>query len=132
MMTLNSLLVTLDQVSRQLELAGFNSPTLVTVAALVNIVTKPNQTATEVMRGYGHAWSNAQQTQIADRLERVGLIQRLPHPTDRRKKLLRPTPKGVALVRAAIDAGNATLKPTTLNRGPHLERIPRATPISKN
>lgn len=122
MMTTASLLVTLDQVSRQLELAGFNSPTLVTVAALINIVDEPNQTATEVMKGYGLAWSNAQQTQIADRLERVGLIERKSHPLDRRKKLLCPTTKGIALVSSAIQAGNAASKAPGKHRESALNR----------
>jgi DNA-binding MarR family transcriptional regulator len=39
--------------------------------------------------------SNA--TFVADRLESMGLLERKPHPTDRRAKLLHLTPEGTAL-----------------------------------
>lgn len=36
-------------------------------------------------------------TFVADRLEAMGLLERRPHPTDRRAKLLHLTPEGTAL-----------------------------------
>ncbi|MCS5735225.1 MarR family winged helix-turn-helix transcriptional regulator [Herbiconiux daphne] len=36
--------------------------------------------------------SNASVTNIVDRLENLGYLQRAPHPSDRRAQLLRPTP----------------------------------------
>lgn len=46
-------------------------------------------------------------TNIVDRLARDGLIERAPHPTDRRTTLARITPKGRALVGEATEAVNA-------------------------
>lgn len=37
------------------------------------------------------AMTPASATELADRLERAGLVHRQPHPTDRRKRLLHPT-----------------------------------------
>ncbi len=42
-------------------------------------------------------------TLVADRLEQLGLIERQPHPTDRRVKNLVPTAKGRRLKRAIPD-----------------------------
>lgn len=36
-------------------------------------------------------------TSMVDRLEKHGLVRRIPHPTDRRAKLLQLTPEGCAL-----------------------------------
>ncbi|MEV4412770.1 MarR family transcriptional regulator [Catellatospora sp. NPDC049609] len=44
--------------------------------------------------------SNA--TFVADRLEEMGLLERRPHPTDRRAKLLHLTPQGAAMRRKVI------------------------------
>jgi MarR family transcriptional regulator, organic hydroperoxide resistance regulator len=44
--------------------------------------------------------SNA--TFVADRLEALGLLERRPHPTDRRAKLLHLTPEGAALRKKVI------------------------------
>ncbi|GAB2715102.1 MarR family winged helix-turn-helix transcriptional regulator [Streptomyces bullii] len=44
--------------------------------------------------------SNA--TFVADRLEAMGLLERRPHPTDRRAKLLHLTPEGAALRKEVI------------------------------
>jgi DNA-binding MarR family transcriptional regulator len=46
-------------------------------------------------------------TNIVDRLSRDGLLERVPHPTDRRATLARITPEGRALVAEATDAVNA-------------------------
>lgn len=46
-------------------------------------------------------------TNIVDRLARDGLIERVPHPTDRRATLARITQQGRALVSEATDAVNA-------------------------
>src|SRR4051794_11243595 len=42
-------------------------------------------------------------TVVVDDLERQGLVQRKPHPTDRRAKLVEATRKGKALARKADD-----------------------------
>jgi DNA-binding MarR family transcriptional regulator len=39
-----------------------------------------------------------------DELERLGYVERAPDPSDRRAKLIRPTPRGVAFMRAAYEA----------------------------
>lgn len=44
--------------------------------------------------------SNA--TFVADRLEAMGLVERRPHPTDRRAKLLHLTPQGAKLRKEVI------------------------------
>lgn len=44
--------------------------------------------------------SNA--TFVADRLEQMGLLERRPHPTDRRAKLLHLTPEGAALRKRVV------------------------------
>jgi DNA-binding MarR family transcriptional regulator len=40
-------------------------------------------------------------TTVVDDLERAGLVERQPHPTDRRVKLVVATPKGAALAQQA-------------------------------
>ena len=40
-------------------------------------------------------------TVVVDDLEAAGLVRRMPHPTDRRAKLVEATPKGKALARQA-------------------------------
>lgn len=42
-------------------------------------------------------------TQLIDRLEKDGLVERLPHPSDRRGVLARITPTGRARTKEAID-----------------------------
>src|ERR1700760_4543339 len=42
-----------------------------------------------------------------DRLEKAGLVERSPSPTDRRGVLVRLTPRGVAIVDQAVGAGLA-------------------------
>src|SRR5690242_15418086 len=42
-------------------------------------------------------------TVIVDELERLGLVARGPHPTDRRAKLVEATPKGREMARRADD-----------------------------
>jgi DNA-binding MarR family transcriptional regulator len=39
-----------------------------------------------------------------DELERLGYVERVPDPSDRRAKLIRPTRRGTAFMRAAYDA----------------------------
>ena len=46
-------------------------------------------------------------TNIVDRLAEDGLIERAPHPTDRRTTLARITPEGEALVAEATASVNA-------------------------
>ena len=46
-------------------------------------------------------------TSLVDRLEKQGLIERAPHPTDRRSTLARMTPSGRALTAKAINLLNA-------------------------
>jgi DNA-binding MarR family transcriptional regulator len=45
--------------------------------------------------GRALAMTPASATELADRLERGGLVVRSPHPTDRRKRLLHPTPAAI-------------------------------------
>jgi DNA-binding MarR family transcriptional regulator len=40
-------------------------------------------------------------TQVVDELEALGLVERQPHPTDRRAKLVATTPRGAKAVRKA-------------------------------
>jgi DNA-binding MarR family transcriptional regulator len=39
-----------------------------------------------------------------DELERLGYVERVPDPSDRRAKLIRPTKRGAAFMQAAYDA----------------------------
>ena len=48
-------------------------------------------------------------TSLVDRLEKQGLIQRIPHPTDRRSTLAQMTPAGRVLTGKAINLLNAEL-----------------------
>jgi len=64
-------------------------------------------------------------TLVVDELERQGLVERRPHPTDRRVKLVATTARGTAAARQAneilgrLPAGLATLA------GPELEELAR-------
>lgn len=58
----------------------------------------PSQLAEYVVRTTGGM------TKIVDRLERRGLVQRVPHPEDRRGVLVGLTPDGVELGEKASDA----------------------------
>jgi len=64
-------------------------------------------------------------TLVVDELERQGLVERRPHPTDRRIKLVATTARGTAAARRAneilgrLPAGLATLA------GPELEELAR-------
>jgi DNA-binding MarR family transcriptional regulator len=59
-------------------------------------------------------------TLVVDELERLGLVARQPHPTDRRAKLVVPTARGTAMARQAeeilgrLPVGMAALSPTEL------------------
>ena len=49
-------------------------------------------------------------SQVVRTLERAGLVERLPHPTDGRARVLRPTAEGVAAARGAtadVEAADA-------------------------
>lgn len=48
-------------------------------------------------------------TNLIDKLEGQGLVERTPHPTDRRSTIARLTPRGRAMVRKAIKRLNAEL-----------------------
>ncbi|MFB2599946.1 MarR family winged helix-turn-helix transcriptional regulator [Herbiconiux sp. P17] len=54
--------------------------------------------------------SNASVTNIIDRLERIGDLERLPHPNDRRAQLLKPTPAAAK----KIEAGYRTFHETVV------------------
>jgi DNA-binding MarR family transcriptional regulator len=64
-------------------------------------------------------------TLVVDELERQGFVERRPHPTDRRVKLVATTPRGAAAARRAEEilgrppAGLSTLP------GPELEALAR-------
>lgn len=58
---------------------------------------------------------------LVDGLEEKGLVDRRPHPADRRKNAVEPTPEGRKVLRAARQAGDAAeraflapLSPTTV------------------
>jgi DNA-binding MarR family transcriptional regulator len=59
-------------------------------------------------------------TLVVDELERLGLVERRPHPSDRRVKLVAATPRGTAAARRAEEildrppAGLITLPPHEL------------------
>ncbi|MEV4344559.1 MarR family transcriptional regulator [Actinoplanes sp. NPDC049596] len=57
--------------------------------------------------------SNA--TFVADRLEAMGMLERRPHPTDRRAKLLHLTPEGVALRKRVVKHLNVDAPLSRLN-----------------
>lgn len=68
--------------------------------------------------------------QLIDRLERDGLVQRHPHPTDRRARALRLTPSGLALRRrlqpAALAAQDRILAPIKAHeRAPLIDLLTR-------
>jgi DNA-binding MarR family transcriptional regulator len=42
-------------------------------------------------------------TSVVDSLEQRGLVERRPHPRDRRVKVVAPTPEGLAVVKRAED-----------------------------
>ncbi len=48
--------------------------------------------------------SSASTTALLDRLERLGSVQRVSHPTDRRSILIAPTERAAAEVAALVDA----------------------------
>jgi DNA-binding MarR family transcriptional regulator len=49
------------------------------------------------------AMTPASSTELADRLERADLVERFPHPTDRRKRLLRVTPRTAQVLISSYD-----------------------------
>jgi len=55
--------------------------------------------------------SNASVTNIVDRLEQIGDLERVPHPNDRRAQLLRPT----AAAAKKIEAGYRTFHETVVD-----------------
>ena len=57
-------------------------------------------------------------TPVVDDLERAGLVERQPHPTDRRVKLVVATPAGTALAQMADEI-------LSLAAGPPLHALPR-------
>ncbi|MFC7534701.1 MarR family winged helix-turn-helix transcriptional regulator [Actinoplanes sp. GCM10030250] len=57
-------------------------------------------------------------SQMADELVRKGYVERLPHPSDARARLLVLTSKGIACTRAADDAAEETLRPWAEGVGP--------------
>lgn len=63
--------------------------------------------------------SSGGMTNRLDRLEALGLIERRPHPTDRRGTLVSLTPRGVALIEEAIvdHAANKTRVANVLSAG---------------
>ncbi len=72
-------------------------------------------------------------TNVVDRLEQDRLVQRVPHPTDRRTTLARITPAGRALAVQATDAvndvqfGMGALQGEDLDRLVHLVEVMRVS-----
>ena len=50
------------------------------------------------------AMTSGSVTALVDRLERIDYVQRIPHPTDRRSLLIRPTGPGIESVRQKQEA----------------------------
>jgi DNA-binding MarR family transcriptional regulator len=92
------------------------------IRALRRIARSP-KTMGEVAAALGIDAPNA--TLVVDDLERLGLVERRPHPTDRRSKLVAATKEGSAVARRAETimgrppAGLATLP------APELEQLAR-------
>ena len=68
--------------------------------AVRRIARRP-MSMSELATALGIERSNA--TALVDELEALGLVRRMPHPTDRRAKLVEATRKGKALARRADD-----------------------------
>ncbi|MCU0312052.1 MAG: MarR family transcriptional regulator [Acidimicrobiales bacterium] len=65
-------------------------------------------------------------TNAVDRLEREGLVRRVPHPGDRRTTLARVTPKGRRLARRATEALNEQVFAALPLSGAELDRTAAA------
>ncbi len=83
------------------ECAGFDL-TSVQFAALVAIQANPMVDATRLSALI--AFDRSTLGDVLERLEAKGLIERRPHPDDRRVKLLHLTPRGVELLQAVEPA----------------------------
>ena len=70
-------------------------------------------------------WTPPTRTLVVDELERQGLVERRPHPTDRRVKLVATTGRGTAAARRANEIlGRPPAGLTTLKR-PELQELAR-------
>lgn len=79
----------LKELLRDLELTDAQA------GALWRLSGEPEMTARRLAQLLNCDASTA--TSMVDRLERLGLVHRIPHPSDRRAKLLQLTPQGCAL-----------------------------------
>lgn len=71
-------------------------------SALSLVAENPGMKQTDVARLLGIERSGL--VAIVDGLEARGLVERRPHPTDRRIQELQPTPEGQAVYRRALEA----------------------------
>jgi DNA-binding MarR family transcriptional regulator len=72
--------------------------------------TEPERLVTQVDLAGFAATDPMMTSQVVRTLERAGLVERLPHPTDRRARVLRATPDGAAAARRAtaeVEAADA-------------------------
>lgn len=89
----------LDQ-ERRREVADATGISFGRSRAVRRIARRP-MSMSELATALGIERSNA--TALVDELEALGLVRRMPHPTDRRAKLVEATRKGKALARRADD-----------------------------
>ncbi|MBI2862112.1 MAG: MarR family transcriptional regulator [Chloroflexi bacterium] len=73
---------------------------LVQVWALMLLAQEGSKTVGEVAQGVGVSCPAA--TELVDRLEQRGAVQRVRSPQDRRKVLVQLTPKHAEVIRAAV------------------------------
>ncbi|MGH2780429.1 MAG: MarR family winged helix-turn-helix transcriptional regulator [Thermoleophilaceae bacterium] len=78
------------------------------IAALEHLAASEGLTPTELGRRL--ALSSGGVSVLLDRLEAAGHVERLPHPGDRRKRIVRLTPAGGEWLRAYLDPITATLE----------------------
>lgn len=79
------------------------------------------QTISALARVLGMTPASA--TELADRLERAGLVERRPHPTDRRKRLLHPTPAATTTLTGIYEQMGELARPAVAG-------LPRAAVLS--
>jgi DNA-binding MarR family transcriptional regulator len=90
----------LPRLMRQLFALDFDDPTVELTVAQLRVcatLTEGASTISALAKHLGNSVSAA--TQIADRLEALGIVERTPAPGDRRKRILRLTTRGADILR---------------------------------
>jgi DNA-binding MarR family transcriptional regulator len=85
------------------------------LTALSQLVSRESMTGVELRRALG--FSSSSITELADRLERSGMITRSRQTRDRRVVVLKPTAKGKRTVVRALGPVDAMLSELILDRG---------------